>query len=148
MRAGLSGFLRQVSRATAMLMPPPLCRPLRAARAELSRGLHLAFQLASIHHRVVVVEPFRRAAKGRISVHLPEGVCWGRPAAVPLPPDLLGSGWKGGRPRPITVMPQYRASANVWFLHHGRETLCLHLHGSGTVELLRYRPLLGAWVDC
>ena len=77
-------FLQQVSRLAAMLMPPPLCRPLRAAQAELSRGLHLAFRLASIHNRAVVLEPFRQATKGRISLRLPAGVRWGRPAAVPL----------------------------------------------------------------
>ncbi len=141
-------FLQQVSRLAAMLMPPPLCRPLRAAQAELSRGLHLAFRLASIHNRAVVLEPFRQATKGRISLRLPAGVRWGRPAAVPLPPNLVDSGWWGGRPRPITVMPKYRALANVWFLHHGRQTLCLRLNLLGSVELLRYRPLLGVWIDC
>jgi hypothetical protein len=45
-------------------------------------------------------------------------------------------------------MPQRRASANVWFLHHGRQALCLRLDLSGAVELLRYRPLLGTWVNC
>jgi hypothetical protein len=148
MRASLSALLRHVSRTAAMFMPPPLCRPLRTARSELGRRLNLAFRLASTYHRTVVLEPFRQTAKGRISLHLPEGVCWGRPMAVPLPPNLIGSGWRDDLPRPITVMPQYRASANVWFLHHGQETLCLRLHASGTVELLRYRPLLGTWVDC
>jgi hypothetical protein len=148
MRATMYFLLQQASRIAAMLMPPPLCRPLRAAQAELSRGLHLAFRLASIHNRAVVLEPIRQAAKGRVSMKLPAGVRWGRPAAVPLPPNLVGSGWWGGRPRPITVMPKYRASANVWFLHHGRQTLCLRLNLLGSVELLRYRPLLGVWIDC
>jgi len=95
-----------------------------------------------------VVEPSREPVKGRITVRLPEGVSWGRPTAIPLPPSLLDSGWRGGRPRPITVMPQHRAAANVWFLHHGRHALCLQLDLSGAVELLRYRPLLGTWVHC
>ncbi len=148
MRTAMSIFLQQMSRAVAILLPPPLCPPLRAAQAELSRSLHLAFRLASIHHRAVVLEPYRQATVGRIAVKLPEGVRWGRPMAVPLPPNLADSGWRGGRPRPITVMPQCRASANVWFLHHGRKTLCLRLDLSGSVELLRYRPLLGAWTSC
>jgi hypothetical protein len=45
-------------------------------------------------------------------------------------------------------MPHRRAATNVWFLHHGRQTLCLRLELSGSVELLRYRPFLGAWVAC
>jgi len=144
MRAAASALLQQVAR----LLPTPLCQPLRAAQDELRRSLHLAFNLATTHGRAVVLEPCRAATEGRISLRLPEGVCWGRPSAIPLPPSLTGSGWRGGRPRPITVMPQRRASANVWFLHHGREALCLRLGLSGTVELLRYRPLLGTWVEC
>jgi hypothetical protein len=148
MLGSTSTFLQQVSRAAAALWPAPLCHPLRAAQAELDRSLHLAFRLASIHHRTVVVEPCCRAAEGRIAVRLPEGVRWGRPPAIPLPPSLADSGWLGEEPHPITVMPQRRASANVWFLHHGREALCLRLDLSGSVELLRYQPLLGAWTHC
>ncbi len=148
MGAAGSAFLQQITWAAATLWPSPLCRPLQVARAELGRSLHLAFRLASLHHRTVVLEPSRRAAEGQIAVRLPEGVSWGRPATIPLPPSLEDSGWLGGDPHPITVMPERRASANVWFLHHGREALCLRLDLSGSVELLRYRPRLGAWTAC
>lgn len=148
MRAVTNPLLQRAAQVAAAFLPSPLCPPLRAAQAELRRSLHLAFRLASTHRRAVVLEPGRKGAEGRISVRLPEGVQWGRPAAIPLPPSLAGSGWRGGRPQPITVMPQHRASANVWFLHHGREALCLRLELSGSVELLRYRPLLGAWTTC
>jgi len=148
MRTAPSPLLQRVTQTLSALLPTLPCPPLQAAQAELRRSLHLAFGLASAHCRPVVVEPCREPAKGRVSVRLPEGVCWGRPAAIPLPPSLLDSGWRGGRPRPITVMPQRRASANVWFLHHGRQALCLRLDLSGAVELLRYRPLLGTWVNC
>jgi len=148
MRLQLTDLLQKVLQVTAALVPTPASAPLRAAQAELRRSLQLAFGLASAHHRAVVVEPGRSAAEGRITVQLPEGVRWGRPATIPLPPSLSDSGWRGGRPRPITVMPQRRASANVWFLHHGRQALCLRLDLSGSVELLRYRPVLGTWVTC
>lgn len=148
MRPAGTALLQNLARVMATLLPTPLCRPLRAAQAELHRSLHLAFRLASLHRRAVVLEPFHLAAEGRIAMHLPEGVRWGRPTAIPLPPSLADSGWRDGRPRPITVMPQRRASANVWFLHHGRQALCLRLDLSGAVELLRYRPILGAWVVC
>jgi hypothetical protein len=148
MGAAMWTFLQQATRVAAALLPLPLCPPLRAAQTELRRSLHLAFRLASTHHRAVVLEPCRQAAAGRIAVKLPLGVRWGRPAAIPLPPSLADSGWRGSRPRPITVMPQRRASANVWFLHHGRQALCLRLHLSGSVELLRYRPILGTWTVC
>lgn len=143
-----ASLLRRVSQILAALLPAPICPPLRAAQAELHRSLRLAFDLAATHHRAVVLEPGRRPSAGRISMRLPEDVKWGRPAAVPLPPSLADSGWRGGRPRPITVMPHRRAAANVWFLHHGRQVLCLRLDLSGTVELLRYRPLLGTWITC
>lgn len=135
-------------RALASRLPAPLSPPLQAARQELHRSLHLAFRLAAAHRRVVVLEPCREAGQGTLTVHLPEGVRWGCPDSVPLPPDLAGTGWQGERPRPIAVTPQRRAMANVWFLHHGREALCLRLGLSGSVELLRYRPFLDAWSPC
>ena len=141
-------FLPRAIRFLAAHLPGPLCPPLRAAQVELCRSLHLAFGLAAIHRRTVVLEPFQPSIEGHLALRLPKGVRWGRPQAVPLPPSLEGSGWLDGHPRPITVMPQRRSAANVWFLHHGRQTLCLHLNLAGAVELLRYRPLLGAWVTC
>jgi len=141
-------FLQPLARAVSLLFPAPLCPPLHAARVELCRSLQLAFRLATTQCRAVVLEPRGRAPEGRIPITLPEGVCWGRPTGIPLPPSLEDSGWRGGRPRPITVMPHRRAATNVWFLHHGRQTLCLRLELSGSVELLRYRPFLGAWVAC
>ena len=132
----------------AARLPGPLCPPLRAARTELRRSLHLAFRLADTHRRVVLVEPGREAQEGRLALHLPDGVRWGRPAAVPLPPDLADTGWRAGRPRPLAVAPQRRAMANVWFLHHGDEALCLRLGLTGSVQLLRYRPRLRAWISC
>ena len=146
MAALLPAFRQQVAEVAARLLPAPLSPPLRAAQAELHRGLQLAFRLAATHQRPVVLEPLRPAAEGHLAVRLPAGVRWGRPASIPLPLSLADSGWRGGRPQPITVMPQRRASANVWFLHHGQEALCLRLGLKGQVELLRYRPLLGAWL--
>lgn len=148
MRADLSACLQHLTRALATLLPAPLCAPLRAAQAELRRSLHLAFRLASLHRRTVVLEPFHQAAEGHLALRLPAGVRWGRPVATPLPPSLADSGWQDGHPHPITVTPQRRAAANVWFLHHGRQALCLRLDLSGAVELLRYRPLLRAWTTC
>jgi hypothetical protein len=144
----LASRLQSCAGALATLLPTPLCPPLRAAQAELCRSLHLAFRLASLHRRAVVLEPFHQATEGCLALRLPAGVRWGRPLSIPLPPSLADSGWQDGRPRPITVMPQRRASANVWFLHHGRQALCLRLDLSGAVELLRYRPLLRAWINC
>jgi hypothetical protein len=148
MRIDLSACLQPLTRALATLLPAPLCAPLRAAQLELRRSLHLAFRLASLHRRAVVLESFLEPAEGCLALRLPAGVRWGRPVATPLPPSLADSGWQDGRPRPITVMPRRRAAANVWFLHHGRQALCLRLDLSGAVELLRYRPLLRAWIVC
>ena len=132
----------------ALLLPAPLSPPLRAARSELHRTLGLAFKLAATHHQPVRLEPCGEVARGRVTLQLPPDVLWGRPPATPLPPNLVGRGWASGFPHPILVMPQRRAVANVWFLHHGREALCLQLRLSGAVELLRFRPGLGAWVSC
>ena len=133
----------------ARLWPMPLCPPLSTAHRELSRSLHLAFGLATTHGRVVSVAPVLGGSHDAralcLSFRLPEGVRWGRPAAVPLPPALCDSRWRGGRPRPLSILPHRRAAANVWFLHHGREALCLRLGLGGQAEFLRYRPRLGAW---
>jgi hypothetical protein len=148
MRTAAQNLLNDLSQTMASLCPGPLCQPLRTARQDLRRNLHLAFRLASAHQRPVTLEPGRASAKGSLGIHLPEGVRWGRPSAIPLPPSLAGTGWRGGRPRPITVMPHRGATANVWFLHHGREALCLRLALTGAVEMLRYRPFLRAWTRC
>lgn len=132
----------------ARCLPGFPSRPLRAARRELRHRLELAFSLADTHARLVRLEPARPATGGQVSLRLPREVHWGRPSSVPLPPGLADSGWRGGRPRPITVMPRRRAAANVWFLHHGREALCLRLDLQGQVELLRYRPFLRTWIAC
>lgn len=140
--ASVSAFLGVMA---ARLLPTALCPPLQAAQAEVRRGLNLAFRLAVTHGRVISLEPHRAAAEGRVTLRLPEGVRWGRPASVPLPPVLAGSGWRGSRPRPITVTPHRRTAANVWFLHHGREALCLRLDLRGGLDLWRFRPFLGVW---
>lgn len=147
MREAATAILRHLRQAVRLL-PEPLSPPLRAAQAELGRSLQLAFNLAAAHQRPVVIEPLRGAAEGRLCLSLPEGVRWGRPQDIPLPPNLAGSGWGNGHPRPLTVMPRRRAAANVWFLHHGGQALCLRLDLSGRVELLRYRPRLRAWTRC
>lgn len=147
MRAA-AALLQQIIQVAAKHLPALPCPPLVAAQAELCRSLQLAFGLAAAHRRSVMVAPFQKAGEGCVAVQLPEGVHWGRPKAIPLPPSLSGSGWRGGRPRPITVTPQRQALANVWFLHHGKQALCLCLSLTGTVELLRYRPLLGIWISC
>ena len=138
-------LLDSLSRAAARLLPGPLSPPLQAAHRELRRSLRLASHLATAHRRAVCVAP--EPAPGHLALRLPEGVRWGRPAAIPLPPELAGSGWRPGRPRPLTLLPQGRAAANVWFLHHGREALCLRLGLRGQVAFLRYRPRLGAWTE-
>jgi len=148
MRGVGPSLFHRLAGTAARLLPTPLCGPLRAAQAELNRSLQLAFRLAAAHQRAVVLEPFREACEGRICLRLPAGVHWGRPAATPLPHSLADSGWRSGNPQPITVMPRHRAAANVWFLHHGRQVLCLRLDLAGGVELLRYRPLLATWVAC
>lgn len=147
MRHAATALLRQIRRV-AILLPEPLSPPLRAAQAELRRNLQLAFNLASAHQRAVRIEPIHGAMQGRLSLRLPEGVRWGRPEGIPLPPDLADSGWGSAQPRPLTVMPRRKAAANVWFLHHDRQALCLRLGLSGSVELFRYRPLARAWTRC
>jgi len=144
MRTGLP-LLDTLGRAAARILPGPLSPPLQAAHQELRRSLHLAFSLATAHGRAVCVAPAPEAGRGHLSLRLPEGVRWGRPASIPLPPALLDTGWRTGRLRPLTLLPHRRAAANVWFLHHGREALCLRLGLVGQVEILRYRPQLGAW---
>lgn len=138
-------LLCRLGRAAARILPGPLSPPLQAAQRELRRHLQLASRLATAHRRAVCVA--LEAAPGHLALRLPEGVGWGRPASIPLPPELAGSGWSPGRPRPLTLLPHRRATANVWFLHHGREALCLRLGLGGQVAFLRYRPRLGAWTE-
>ncbi len=141
-------LLHRCSQHLAYLLPGSLCAPLSVARQELHKNLRLAFRLASSQQRPVSLHPSPIQNEAELVLCLPTGVRWGPPSTVPLPPSLADSGWRRSKPRPITVMPHRRATANVWFLHHGREALCLRMALSGTVEMLWYRPLLGAWTPC
>ncbi|MEI6593588.1 MAG: hypothetical protein WCL47_10100 [Holophagaceae bacterium] len=143
-----TALLTQVAQVAALILPGFLSAPLRQAGQELRTRLELAFRLATLHRRLVVLEPSRRAGSGQVAVRLPRGVRWGCPASIPLPPRLATTGWESRRPRPITVTPEHRAAANVWFVHHGRQALCLCLDLAGGVVLFRYRPLLGTWIEC
>lgn len=143
-----AALLAQAAQVAALLLPGFLSPALRQASRELRTQLELAFRLATLHRRPVVLEPSRRAGSGQVAVRLPRGVRWGCPATIPLPPRLAATGWATGRPRPITVTPERRAAANVWFVHHGRQALCLCLELGGGVVIFRYRPLLGTWIEC
>lgn len=143
-----AALLAQATQVATLLLPGFFSPALRRASQELRTRLELAFRLASLHRRTVVLEPSRRAGAGQVAVRLPRGVRWGCPASIPLPPRLAATGWESSRPRPITVTPERRAAANVWFVHQGRQALCLCLGLGGGVVLFRYRPLLGTWIEC
>lgn len=132
----------------APLLPSSLDAPLHAASRDIRRSLALAFRVAAAHGQTVTLAPSACAAPGHVSLHLPPEVAWGRPDAIPLPLPLKESRWSRGAPLPMVVMSGGRALPSVWFLHHGREALCLRLNMNGSLELLRYRPRLKAWTHC
>ncbi len=138
-------FLRFLEPALARILPPPVSAPLQAAHRDIHHKLHQAFRQAAAQQRPVRLAPAPEHAGDRLALRLPEGVRWGCPAAIPPPPDLDGTGWPGALPRALTVLPRRRATANVWFLHHGRSALCLRLGLRGEMEFLGYHPFLGTW---
>ena len=80
---------------------------------------------------------------------LPRGVHWGLPASgVPLPPGMaqpLRAHLTGQAHPSVTVTPRSTALASVWFLHDGRDALCLRLSDQGRLTLLRWRHQARQW---
>ena len=120
--------------------------PLRQTQHELRRSVELAFTLARAHGKNVVLTPTQSRERGQLSLRLPKTVRWGKPTHIPLPKEMSGTGWNEAKPRSITVTPQRKATANVWFLNDGCGALCMKLSLLGEVEMLRYRSLIKRWV--
>lgn len=121
---------------------------LTIAQQEIQGCLDQAFHQAWAQGRNVTIAPGREGGAGSIPVRLPRRVKWGKPPGIPLPPgmedpkiaDVSGQ----AHPR-ITVTPRRTATAAAWFLHDGRETLCLRLSGKGHLQVLRYRLRSRRW---
>jgi len=142
-----STFLQQATRAVVRTLALALCQPCGPLRPNCTASLHLAFRLAAIHHRTVVLEPCRQAAVGRISGGCPRVVRWGKTAAIPLPPVSQTVAGEAGSVPHHGHAPAPSLGKRV-FLHHGRRPLAFAWIYQGLLELLRYRPLLGAWTSC
>jgi prepilin-type N-terminal cleavage/methylation domain-containing protein len=122
---------------------------LSAAHQEIRGSLEQAFTLARARGTNVTVALGRASGEGEhLPVQLSRKVRWGKPAAIPLPPDMEKPAVAAttGEAHPVlTVTPRRTALASVWFLHDGREALCMRLSGHGQLQVLRWRRDLLKW---
>ncbi len=122
---------------------------LSAAHQEIRGSLDQAFVLARARGTNVTVALGKASGAGEhLPVQLGRRVKWGKPAHIPLPPDMNAPKVAAltGEAHPIlTVTPRHTALASTWFLNDGKEALCMRLSGHGRLQVLRWRRDLSAW---
>lgn len=121
---------------------------LSLAQTELEGSLHQAFVLARARGTNVTLTLKDEGSPDVLPLRLPRRVKWGKPAHVPLPPgvDPPRRADREGESLPrITVTPRHTAVAALWFLHDGRDALCLRLNGRGHALMYRWRQSRGRW---
>lgn len=122
---------------------------LSAAHQEIRGSLDQAFTLARARGTNVTVALGKASGAGEhLPVQLGRHIKWGKPAHIPLPPDMDTPkvATLTGEAHPIlTVTPRHTALASTWFLNDGREALCMRLSGHGRLQVLRWRRDLSAW---
>ena len=122
---------------------------LSAAHQEIRGSLDQAFVLARARGTNVTVALGKASGAGEhLPVQLGRRVKWGKPAHIPLPPDMDAPkvATLTGEAHPIlTVTPRHTALASTWFLNDGKDALCMRLSGHGRLQVLRWRRDLSAW---
>ncbi|WP_243384495.1 hypothetical protein [Geothrix alkalitolerans] len=123
---------------------------LAVAHHEIRGSLEQAFSLARARGTNVTVALGQASGAGEhLRVQLPRRIRWGKPAQIPLPPDMdePSVATRTGEAHPIlTVTPRHTALASTWFLNDGREALCMRLSGQGKLQVLRWRRDRQKWV--
>lgn len=139
-----------VMTAVCLAQWDPGSAELAVAQSEIRGSLEQAFSLARARgSNVTVALGQASGAGGHLPVQLPRKIRWGKPAAIPLPPDMdpPAVATLTGEAHPIlTVTPRHTALASTWFLNDGREALCMRLSGRGKLQVLRWRRDRMKWV--
>ncbi len=116
---------------------------LSAAHQEIRGSLDQAFTLARARGTNVTVALGKASGAGEhLPVQLGPKVKWGKPAHIPLPPDMdtpTVASRTGEAHAILTVTPRHTALASTWFLNDGQEALCMRLSGHGRLQVLRWR---------
>lgn len=132
----------------------PLCwddggAELTAAHQEIVGSLDQAFTLARARGTNVKVALGKSSGVGEhLTVQLGRRIRWGKPASIPLPPDMDADplAARTGESHPIiTVTPRRTTLASAWFLNNGTDALCMRLSGHGHLQVLRWRARLKKW---
>lgn len=120
-------------------------------QVELQGSLDQAFHLARARGSNVTVVLNSQAAQDIIPLQLPRGVHWGKLPEVPLPSGMdptVKAASTGLAHARITVTPRRTATASAWFLHDGRDVLCMRLSGHGRIQMLRWKASQQKWTRC
>jgi len=109
---------------------------------ELSRTIHLAFQLARQSGRTVALalEPGR----GRLAPRFLGPIALGIPEGIPLPTGTLDPRWAQA-PRALRVSPWHTATEGMWFVQDAKGPLCMHLTAKGSLHFLRFQATSRQW---
>jgi hypothetical protein len=121
---------------------------LTAAQFELKAALEQARHLAHWRGTPVKVGVRVPASPDIIPVQVSRRLKWGKPGHIPLPPGMAKPAvatLTGEAHGTITVSPRHTATASAWFIHDGREAVCMRLSGLGHLQVLRWRSERRVW---
>lgn len=122
---------------------------LAAAHQDIRGSLDQAFTLARARGTNVTVALGKASGAGEhLPVQLGRRVKWGKPAHIPLPPDMgepTVASRTGEAHAILTVTPRRTALASTWFLNDGKDALCMRLSGHGRLQVLRWRRDRMTW---
>jgi len=122
---------------------------LMAANTEISGSLEQAFVLARARGTNVKVAVGKATGAGEhLPVQLGPDVKWGKPANLPLPPDMdepVVATATGEAHTILTVTPRHTVQACAWFLYSENEALCMRLSDHGHLTVLRWRQAQKRW---
>jgi hypothetical protein len=112
------------------------------SEVELSRTIHLAFQLARESGRTVALglEP----GKGCLAPRFRGGISFGVPKGIPLPQGTLDPRW-AQIPKALRVSPWHTATEGMWFMQDQQGPLCMHLTAKGSLRFLRFQTSSRRW---
>lgn len=141
---GITGLL--ALGATAGLNPG--AADLTAAQSELKGTLEEARVLARARGTAVKVGIRVPAGPDVLPVRVSPRIRWGKPTHIPLPPGMAPPSvatLTGEAHGTITITPRTTATASAWFLHDGKEAVCMRLSGQGHFQVLRWRAERKRW---
>lgn len=122
---------------------------LTAAQVELKANVQQAMSLARARGSQVTVGFRIPAGPDVFPVQVSRRIHWGKPAHIPLPKgmaDPVNADTTGESHPRIVISPRMTSTASCYFIHDGKEAVCMRISGRGHLQVLRWKADQKRWV--